>query len=136
MNLKSMFIALFTMVCINDLAIALQAPRVTPEDAYAAAMTNRAILVDVREKSEIMETGMADLAVWLPMSDIESRSASYSEAIKKWPREQKVMFYCRSGRRSEIAAEHFAGKGFRSFNAGSFDDWKKAGLPTKPFEGS
>jgi len=134
MNLKSTFRHLIAITCFSTVSFATQVPHVSSEDAYASAVTNRAILVDVREKSEIIETGMAELAVWLPLSDIESRSNSYSEAIKNWPREQKVMFYCRSGRRSEIAAEHFAGQGFRSFNAGSFDDWKKAGLPVKPFE--
>jgi rhodanese-related sulfurtransferase len=52
---------------------AKSANQISPKDAYSAAMSNRAILVDVREKDEVTETGIADLAVWLPTSTIEAR---------------------------------------------------------------
>jgi rhodanese-related sulfurtransferase len=99
-------------------------------------MTNRAILVDVREGDEIKATGIAEFAVWLPTTSINGRGPSYQEAIQKWPKEQKLIFYCRSGRRSEIAADHFATLGYRTLNAGSFQAWKDAGLPVKEFDPS
>ena len=109
------------------------AEHISSEDAYTAALTNRAILVDVREKAEIVETGIADLAVWLPTSSIETRGPAFNEAVKSWPKEQKLIFYCRSGRRSEKAADFFSTLGYRTYNAGSMTNWKDAGLPVKDF---
>ncbi len=115
---------------------AFAAQAISPEDAYAATMTNRAILVDVREADELKSSGMAEFAVWLATTSINSRGSSYQDAVQHWPKEQKLIFYCRSGRRSEVAADHFATLGYRTFNAGSFQGWKDAGLPVKAFDQS
>lgn len=112
---------------------ALAANKISPEDAYSATLTNRAILVDVREKEEVIETGIADMAVWLPTSSIETRGQAYNEALKSWPKEQKIIFYCRSGRRSEKSADLFSTLGYRTYNVGSIKDWVEAGLPVKAF---
>lgn len=123
-------LALGILFSAND---ARSANKITPQEAYAAALTNRGIIVDVREKSEIMETGIADLAIWLPSSSIETRGQAFEDALKSWPKEQKLIFYCRSGRRSEKAADLFSKHGYRTFNAGSIQDWIDAELPVKPF---
>jgi len=115
-------------------AVALAATKISPDNAYSAALTNRAILVDVREKSEILETSMADLAVWLPTSAIESQGKAYHDALTSWPKEQKIIFYCRSGKRSEKAANLFSSFGYKTYNAGSHQDWINAGLPVKKFD--
>ena len=107
------------------------APSITPRDAYTAVISGVAILVDVREQNEINETGMAEPALWLATSEIQSRGEAYQTAVQTWPRAKDVIFYCRSGNRSGKAADHFSGIGFRTFNAGSFQAWKDAGLPVK-----
>jgi len=112
---------------------AKSANQISPKDAYSAAMSNRAILVDVREKDEVTETGIADLAVWLPTSTIEARGQAFNDALRAWPKEQKLIFYCRSGRRSEKSADLFSTLGYRTYNAGSIKDWTDAGLPLKAF---
>jgi rhodanese-related sulfurtransferase len=117
-------------------AMTLAANKISPDDAYSAALTNRAILVDVREKSEILETSMADLAVWLPTSSIEAQSKAYQDALTSWPKEQKIIFYCRSGKRSEKAANLFSSIGYKTYNAGSHKDWIDAGLPVKSLDPS
>ena len=109
------------------------ANQISPEDAYSATLSKRAILVDVREKDEVTETGIADLAVWLPTSTIETRGQAFNDALRTWPKEQKLIFYCRSGRRSEKSADLFSTLGYRTFNAGSIKDWIDAGLPVKAF---
>lgn len=115
---------------------AFAAQAISPEDAYASTMTNRAILVDVRESDEIKSTGIAEFAVWLATTSINGRGPSYNDALQKWPKEQILIFYCRSGRRTESAADHFATLGYRTLNAGSFQAWKDAGLPVKAFDPS
>lgn len=131
------FIILLKLIAILAISPAslpaLAASKISPEDAYSATLTNRAILVDVREKDEILETGIADMAVWLPTSSIETRSQAFNDALKSWPKEQKLVFYCRSGRRSEKSADLFSTFGYRTYNAGSIQDWIDAGLPVKAF---
>jgi rhodanese-related sulfurtransferase len=125
---------LFLILTSQTPVASFAAQTISPEDAYASTMTNRAILVDVREAEELTSSGIAEFAVWLATTSISARGPSYQHALQKWPKEQKLIFYCRSGRRSEIAADHFATLGYRTFNAGSFQAWKDAGLPIKPFD--
>jgi rhodanese-related sulfurtransferase len=48
-------------------------------------------------------------------------------------RARPVVFYCRSGSRSAMAAEAFRGAGFQAHNmAGGLLDWEAAGLPLEP----
>ncbi len=130
----SSFLKIIAVLAALPVATAASgAHQISPKDAYSAAMNNRAILVDVREKDEITETGIADLAVWLPTSTIEARGQAFNDALRAWPKEQKLIFYCRSGRRSEKSADLFSTFGYRTYNAGSIKDWIDAGLPVKAF---
>lgn len=123
----ALFVVLLTAISAKG------ANQISPEEAYSATLTNRAILVDVREKDEVTETGIAELAVWLPTSTIETRGQAFNDALRTWPKEQKLIFYCRSGRRSEKSADLFSTFGYRTYNAGSIKDWMDAGLPVKAF---
>jgi rhodanese-related sulfurtransferase len=96
-----------------------------------AVISGIAILVDVREESEIADSGMAAPAQWLATSEIEAQSDAYHKAVEGWDRSRDLIFYCRSGKRAEKAANHFSTLGFRTFNAGAFQAWKDAGLPVK-----
>jgi rhodanese-related sulfurtransferase len=134
--MRSFEVFLKTLVLLAVLPTAITARganQISPKDAYSATLTNRAILVDVREKDEVTETGIADLAVWLPTSTIETRGKAFNDALRSWPKEQKLIFYCRSGRRSEKSADLFSTFGYRTYNAGSIKDWIDAGLPVKAF---
>jgi phage shock protein E len=132
--LRTLSQVLFTG-CLAVLSIfasgALAAESITSQQAYNEVMSNTAILVDVREDAEIQETGMAEPAIWLATTVIDSRGPAYQDAIATWSKDKTVIFYCRSGRRSGLAADHFAGLGFKTLNAGTFTAWKDAGLPIK-----
>jgi len=48
-------------------------------------------------------------------------------------RDRPIVFYCRSGARSAMAAEAFRGAGFDAHNmVGGLLDWDAAGLPLEP----
>jgi rhodanese-related sulfurtransferase len=50
--------------------------------------------------------------------------------------ERPVVFYCRSGARSAMAAEALRGAGFDAHNMlGGLLDWAAAGLPLEPVDG-
>ena len=51
-------------------------------------------------------------------------------------RDRPVVFYCRSGSRSAMAAEAFSGAGYDAHNmAGGLLEWEAAGLPLEPEDG-
>lgn len=107
------------------------ASSISSRDAYMAVISGVAILVDVREETEISATGMAEPGLWLATSEIDARGEKYEQAVQSWDRAKDIIFYCRSGSRAGKAADHFSSVGFRTFNAGSFQAWKDAGLPVK-----
>src|SRR5918994_6383950 len=51
-------------------------------------------------------------------------------------RDRPVVFYCRSGSRSALAAQAFAAAGFDAHNLdGGLEAWVSAGLPIDPADG-
>jgi rhodanese-related sulfurtransferase len=51
--------------------------------------------------------------------------------------ERAVVFYCRSGARSAVAAQAFRASGFQAFNmSGGLLAWARRGLPLEPDDGS
>ena len=51
-------------------------------------------------------------------------------------RERPVVFYCRTGSRSALAAQAFAAAGFDAHNLdGGLEAWVKDGLPIEPADG-
>lgn len=93
---------------------------------------NKAYLVDVRELEEILDDGMAKPAKWLAMEEIQTRGNRYEDAIRTWPKSTALIFYCVSGKRARIAADHFKELGYKASVMGGLKDWTGAGLPTRP----
>jgi rhodanese-related sulfurtransferase len=59
-----------------------------------------------------------------------SQLAAQADSIE---RERPVVFYCRSGARSAMAAQAFTQAGYDAHNmAGGLIDWAAAGLPLEP----
>jgi|GEM_PF-1179284 len=104
---------------------------VTPAEAAKLVEDNKAFIVDVREQDEILTDGMAKPAKWLSMEEIQTRGNRYEDALRTWPKDTKLIFYCVSGRRAKIAADHFKELGYTTLNMGRFKDWQDAGLPTR-----
>ncbi len=107
--------------------------RITPKDAAALVAANKAVLVDVREPAEWAETGVAADAVLLPKSDFDGSQKLWKEFLAQTG-DKEVILYCRSGRRSGLIAEALAAKGIKVANAGGFNDWTAAGLPTRKID--
>lgn len=97
----------------------------TPPEAAALLERGDVTLVDVREDAEHAE-GRIPGDRHVPLG----RVASEAESLD---RERPVIFYCRSGARSLMAAQAFAGAGFEAYSlAGGLLAWEAAGLE---FEG-
>jgi rhodanese-related sulfurtransferase len=82
-------------------------------------------LIDVRQPHE-REAGRIAGDRLIELSQLAAEAATVD-------RGRPVVFYCRSGARSAMAAEAFAQAGFDAHNlAGGLLEWEAGGLPLEP----
>ncbi len=124
----------FLVTALFSLSSACAVDAIKPVDADKLVSGDKAVLFDVREMAEVKETGIAKPAAWLPKSEIDANSELYQGLVKNFDKKTPLIFYCRSGKRAAIVAEHFEKIGFKSMNMGSLADWQAAKLPVVPFE--
>jgi rhodanese-related sulfurtransferase len=87
-----------------------------------------AVLIDVRRPYE-WEAGRIAGARHLEMNDL----ANTAESI---PQDRAVVFYCRSGSRSALAAAAFRQAGWDAYNLeGGLQEWVKQGRELDPPDG-
>jgi rhodanese-related sulfurtransferase len=103
--------------------------RVTPAEASQLIADGKAVLIDVREPDE-WAGGVAAPAELLALSDLTGPRQTWKPFLEQ-NRDKELILYCRSGGRSNRAAQLLAGEGFHTANAGGFNDWARAGLPTR-----
>jgi rhodanese-related sulfurtransferase len=85
-------------------------------------------LIDVRRPYE-WEAGRIEGARAIELNELTSQA----ESITK---ERPVIFYCRSGNRSALAAAAFRESGWDAYNlAGGLRAWVEQGLPLDPADG-
>lgn len=85
------------------------------------------IVLDVRTVAEYKE-GHLEGAVLID----QGQSNFVKEAKAALPANKRVAIYCRSGRRSALAAQKLADAGFQCVNLkGGITAWKEAGKPVK-----
>jgi len=96
---------------------------VTADDLYAQLGKPDVMIVDVRTPAEYAEGHIAG-AVNLPLQTIESW-------YKDLPKDKPVYLYCRSGNRSQQAAEFLKKKGFSNIynEEGGLIAWKERNYP-------
>ena len=97
----------------------------SPVEVAELVKSKKSILIDVREKDEV-DSGMIPGALWLPLSGIESNSSEVNRIISTLSKDQEILTYCRSGKRSEKVAVHLRSLGFKVRNAGGYSDLKSA----------
>ena len=105
-------------------------PRMTPDEAAVQIKSGEAVLIDVREPDEWAESGVAEPATLLALSDLRGERKTWKPFLEK-NRDKTLLLYCRSGNRSGLAAAILAKEGFKTGNVGGFRDWQAAGLPTR-----
>ncbi|MBV9716720.1 MAG: rhodanese-like domain-containing protein [Solirubrobacterales bacterium] len=100
----------------------------TPQEVAALLARGAVELIDVREPVEY-EAGRIAGSRHVPLAELPG----WAESIA---RERPLVFYCRSGSRSAMAADAFRGAGFDAHNmAGGLLDWHAGGLPLEPDDG-
>lgn len=97
--------------------------RITVQEAKEILDRGEAQFVDVRETNEYVE-GHAAGTTLIPLGKVFERSGELAD-------DKDILFICRSGARSAVAAEYAAAAGkTRLYNVeGGTLEWAKAGLP-------
>jgi rhodanese-related sulfurtransferase len=100
---------------------------ISPQRAAELADSGAAV-IDVRRDYE-WDAGRIPGASHLEMNDL----ASNAESV---PRDRPVVFYCRSGSRSALAAAAFRQAGWDAYNLeGGLEAWAERGLDLDPPDG-
>ncbi len=106
----------------------------TPLEAHALIKEGKAILIDVREEPELKESGLAEGAQWMPLSEMMDDTEHWRAFKSSLPMDRQIILYCKVGGRSARMAEFLCCDGYQAVNLGGFCEWKCAGLPVKPFK--
>jgi len=105
----------------------------TAKEARELVVQGKALLIDVREEPELRESGTAEGALWMPLSEMMEDTDQWRAFKQGLPRDKPIILYCKAGGRSGRMCEFLCCDGFQAVNLGGFCDWKGAGLPVKPF---
>jgi rhodanese-related sulfurtransferase len=108
-------------------------PAITPADAADLVKTGDAVIVDVRDGTEVAASGKIKGALAISRGLLEFRAdpelPTHDAALRK---DRPVILYCGSGGRAALAGKTLLDLGFTDVrNAGGFKDLVAAGLPTE-----
>jgi rhodanese-related sulfurtransferase len=100
----------------------------TPQQVAELLAQRQVQLIDVRQPHE-HEAGRIAGDRLIELGELAAR-------VETIDRDRPVVFYCRSGSRSGMAAHAFRQAGFDAHNMlGGLLDWQAAGLPLQPEDG-
>jgi rhodanese-related sulfurtransferase len=100
------------------------ADRVSPKAALAQVNAQNAIVVDVRENSEIKSGKIQGAQVF---SAKQVGTPAWDTFVASLPMDKEIYTYCRKGKRADKVAEALRARGFKASSTGGFNDWIAAG---------
>jgi hydroxyacylglutathione hydrolase/adenylyltransferase/sulfurtransferase len=102
---------------------------ITPEQAEQLVREQDAQLIDVREDGE-WDAGRIGGARHIVLGEVASQAATIEQ-------ERPVVFYCRVGARSAMAADAFRSAGYEAYSlSGGLEAWAGDGRPLEPDDGT
>jgi rhodanese-related sulfurtransferase len=104
--------------------------QVSPQEVQGLLRNDFAVLVDVREQNELQE-GMAAPAQWIALSQIQKKAPEWQAFLQKTPKGKQVVLYCSNPECSLEGAKAFAAEGYKTGTLANYQEWVKAGLPTR-----
>jgi rhodanese-related sulfurtransferase len=121
---------------VKDLLAAARAavPAITPAGAADLVKSADALIVDVRDGTEVAASGKIKGALAISRGLLEFRAdpalPTYNPALRK---DRPVILYCGSGGRAALAGKTLVDLGFTDVrNVGGFKDLVEAGWPIEP----
>jgi rhodanese-related sulfurtransferase len=104
-------------------------PRITPPQAQEMIAKGNALIVDVRDGTEVAQSGKVKGAVHVSRGLLEFRADPESPTHdKNFSRDKNVILYCGSGGRAALAGKLLKDMGYAHvYNVGGFKDWVESG---------
>jgi len=104
-------------------------PAISATDAAELVKSANALIVDVRDGTEVAATGKIKGAVAIPRGSLESRadptSGTYNAALSY---DRPIILHCAGGGRAALAGKTLIDMGYKNVrNLGGFKDWVAAG---------
>jgi rhodanese-related sulfurtransferase len=120
------------MISYKDMITAADAvvPRLEPAQAKDMIAGGNVLVVDVRDGTEVAQSGKLKGAVHVARGSLEGRAdptaPTYNPAFKP---DQPVILHCAGGGRAALAGKTLKDMGYtKVFNAGGFKDLADAGI--------
>jgi rhodanese-related sulfurtransferase len=109
-------------------------PKLAPGEAASRMKEGNVLVVDVRDPTELQQTGKIKGALNVSRGMLEFRadpeSPYHNPAFQK---DRTILLHCASGGRSALAAKTLQDMGYTAvFNIGGFKDLAEAGIDTEP----
>lgn len=121
---------------VKDLMAAARAavPAISASEAADLVKTSDAVIVDVRDGTEVAASGKIKGALAISRGLLEFRADPALPTREPALRQDRpVILYCGSGGRAALAGKTLLDLGFKDVrNAGGFKDLVAGGMPTEP----
>lgn len=109
-------------------------PKLSPTEAAEKMRSGDVLIVDVRDPTEVQQTGRIKGAVNVSRGMLEFRADSDSQYHNPaFQKDKTILLHCASGGRSALAGKTLQDMGYTAvFNIGGFKDLTEAGIDTEP----
>lgn len=119
-----LIVAVLMAACAAPVATAPSMVAPSEINARLADAGTEYILLDVRTQGEWENDGHIEGATLIPIEELSGRLGELPD------QDAEIVVYCRSGNRSNQAANLLAGAGYTNiYDMGGINDWKAAGYP-------
>ena len=104
-------------------------PKITPDQAREMIGKGNTLVVDVRDASEVENSGKVAGAVHVSRGMLEFRADPEAPSHdKNFVKDKNVILYCASGGRAALAGKLLKDMGYAHvYNVGGFKDWADSG---------
>ncbi|WP_230532143.1 rhodanese-like domain-containing protein [Microvirga roseola] len=109
-------------------------PKLSPAEAAERMRSGDVLVVDVRDPTEVQQTGRIKGALNVSRGMLEFRADPESQYHNPaFQKDKTVLLHCASGGRSALAGQTLQDMGYTAvFNIGGFKDLAEAGIDTEP----
>lgn len=106
----------YIIICLLLLLVGCDKQNISSEEVYKMMKNEDVVIIDVREDFEY-EGGHLENSINIPLDDLEKK-------INEIDKDKKIIVYCLSGNRAQIALEILAEKGYNNiYTFGGIKDW-------------
>ena len=109
-------------------------PKLSPAEAVEKIRSGDVLVVDVRDPTEVQQSGKIKGAVNVSRGMLEFRADPESQYHNSaFQKDKTILLHCASGGRSALAGKTLQDMGYTDvFNIGGFKDLVEAGIDTEP----